>query len=80
MSDTFMTSEEIETLTGFKSSNRQVEMLRTLGFTRAHKTRTGRVVLERAHFEAVSAGNFINTTVAPSTGARVKTEFMGARA
>jgi hypothetical protein len=80
MSNTFMSEEEIQTLTGFKHPNRQVEMLHLLGFTRAHKTRAGRVVLERAHFEAVSQGNFIKTTAATSTGSRVKTEFLGARA
>jgi hypothetical protein len=48
--------EEIEALTGYQVSTRQLDVLRRRGFHRAFINRKGFVVLERTHYEAVSRG------------------------
>jgi hypothetical protein len=52
-----LTSDEVLSLTGgLTQPRRQVEELQRQGFWRARLTRDRRVVLERAHYEAVCAG------------------------
>lgn len=52
-----LTAAELVELTGYARPGDQVAELLRLGFTRARRCRvTGRAVLERAHYEAVSAG------------------------
>ncbi len=48
--------ELIEVSGGYTQTSRQLEALRAAGFWRARLGRDGRVVLERAHYEAVCAG------------------------
>lgn len=57
-----LTPDEILEITGFSMPCKQLEALRQQGFTRAHRARdTGRVILERAHYIAVCAGQFQST-------------------
>ena len=57
MSDgVILTKEEIEALTGYQVSTKQLDVLRRRGFHRAFISRRGSVVLERTHYEAVSRG------------------------
>lgn len=51
-----LTDLEIFHLTGYVRSINQLSELHRRGFWRARMGRTGRVILERAHFEAVCAG------------------------
>lgn len=51
-----LTDDEIEQITGYKWASRQLKELHRLGFWRARLSPIGRVLLERAHFEAVSTG------------------------
>lgn len=52
-----LTPEELKDLTGVTQKQRQIEDLHAQGFIRARLTH-GRVILERAHYEAVCAGRF----------------------
>lgn len=57
MSDfAILTPNEIEAMTGFKIATRQLSVLRDRGFHRAFVNRSGTVVLERAHYDAVCRG------------------------
>lgn len=58
MSDLTLTAAEIEEITGFAQPCKQLETLHNQGFVRAHRTRDGRVILERAHYVAVCSGQF----------------------
>ena len=51
-----LSDDEIEQLTGYKWASRQLAALHKLGFWRARISPIGRVLVERAHYEAVSAG------------------------
>lgn len=51
-----LTPEEIVALTGYAHSRKQLEELRRRGFWRAGMDRAGKVLLTRAHYEAVEAG------------------------
>lgn len=51
-----LTEAEIQALTGYENATKQLGVLRDRGFTRAFINRNGDVVLERAHYEAVSRG------------------------
>ena len=51
-----LTPDEIEAVTGYKRAADQLKALESRGFYRAF-LRAGRVVLERAHYEAVCAGS-----------------------
>jgi len=53
-----LTQDEIAAITGYSRSAEQVAELHRLGFQRARVDRLGRVVLERAHYEAVCDGRF----------------------
>jgi len=50
------TPDELYDLTGYAQPARQLAELHRLGFSRARRDRLGRVVLERAHYDAVCAG------------------------
>lgn len=51
-----LSSAEIEALTGYRLASCQLEELRRQGFHRARRNPAGHVVLERAHYQAVCAG------------------------
>lgn len=51
-----LSDEEIEQLTGYKWASRQLTALHKQGFWRARISPVGRVLLERAHYDAVCAG------------------------
>lgn len=52
-----LNSEELAGVTGYRSSKRQLEELHRQGFYRARIGATGNVILERAHYDAVCAGD-----------------------
>lgn len=47
---------EIEALTGYTRAAEQLRELHRQGFTRARRDRLGRVIVERAHYDAVCIG------------------------
>lgn len=51
-----LTAQEIEALTAYKRPADQLRALHAQGYWRAHRASTGRVILERAHYLAVSEG------------------------
>ena len=51
-----LTTDELERVTGYKTSKRQEKELHRQGFYRARIAATGNVILERAHYDAVCAG------------------------
>lgn len=54
---TLSEKEVIELADGYKQADKQLAALLAAGYTRARRSKlTGRVVLERAHAEAVAAG------------------------
>jgi Domain of unknown function (DUF4224) len=55
MSNPTLAPDEIEALTGVRQPAAQLRRLIEWGFTRA-RIAGGRVIVERPHFEAVSAG------------------------
>lgn len=57
-----LSASEIADLTGYARPAEQVAELHRLGFTRARIDRLGRVVLERAHYDAVCDGRFATNT------------------
>lgn len=56
MSDILLSDAELVALTGYQRQAEQLAELHRQGFSRARRDRIGRVVLERAHYEAVCAG------------------------
>jgi hypothetical protein len=54
--DLLLTEAELEALTGYRRPHEQLAELHQQGFSRARRNRLGRVVLERAHYDAVCAG------------------------
>lgn len=56
MSDIKLSEDELQALTGYERATKQLAVLRDRGFVRAYIDRHGHVVLERAHYEAVSRG------------------------
>jgi len=46
---------ELHEITGYRQPAAQLRALHEQGFTRARRDRLGRVVLERAHYDAVAA-------------------------
>ena len=52
-----LTSEELAGVTGYRTPNRQLTELHRQGFYRARIGATGNVILERAHYDAVCAGD-----------------------
>lgn len=57
MTDTTLSTIEIERITGYKRPADQLAELHRQGFYRARRSpTTGHIILERAHFDAVCAG------------------------
>lgn len=54
-----LSDSELQALTGYKSATKRLNVLHSRGFLRAYIDRNGFVVLERAHYEAVSRGELI---------------------
>jgi hypothetical protein len=51
-----LSQPEIVALTKYQQATKQLRVLHARGFVRAYISRDGDVVLERAHYEAVSRG------------------------
>ena len=51
-----LTDDELIALTGYRRPTEQLVELHRQGFMRARRDRVGRVILERAHYEAVCSG------------------------
>lgn len=51
-----LSQAELHALTGYRRAADQLKALHAAGYWRARLAPTGRVVLERAHFEAVAQG------------------------
>ena len=51
-----LTPDEVAEVTGYRQQAKQLEELHRQGFWRARRSITGRVILERAHYEAVCRG------------------------
>lgn len=51
-----LTPDELAEITGYSQPHKQLAELHRLGFSRARRDRLGRVVLERAHYDAVATG------------------------
>lgn len=56
LSPLVLLAEDIEALTGYSNATKQLQVLHRRGYHRAFIDRNGRVVLERAHYEAVATG------------------------
>jgi hypothetical protein len=62
-----LTEAELEALTGYSQPARQLRALHALGYFRARTSpRTGRIILERAHYYAIAEGRVTVTTAAPA--------------
>lgn len=58
MDDLLLTPAEIAALTGYRMPHAQLAELHRQGFTRARRSPTsGSIIVERAHYLAVSAGH-----------------------
>jgi hypothetical protein len=54
-----LSEDELHALTGYRMPSKQLEELHRQGFVRTRRhPLSGRVVLERPHFEAVSRGTY----------------------
>lgn len=52
-----LSEEELVRITDYKPPHLQLKVLHDMGFHRARRSkRTGRIILERTHYEAVTAG------------------------
>ena len=51
-----LSAAELHALTGYRRGSDQLKALHAAGYWRARLAPTGRVLLERAHFEAVARG------------------------
>ena len=52
-----LSPDEVQALTGYKTAPRQLAELHRQGYWRARRAPiTGRVIVERAHYDAVCAG------------------------
>lgn len=51
-----LTSDELASVTSYRTPKRQLAELHRQGFYRARIAATGNVILERAHYDAVCAG------------------------
>jgi hypothetical protein len=55
--DAILNEEEVRALTGYAKPSAQLRELHRQGFYRARRARlAGRIILERAHFDAVCRG------------------------
>lgn len=57
MSSYILADEELRAITGYALAKKQLDALHRAGFYRARLSPAGTVILERAHYEAVCAGN-----------------------
>ncbi|MES2973343.1 MAG: DUF4224 domain-containing protein [Pseudomonadota bacterium] len=60
MSDITLSEAELEALTDYQHATKQLQVLHRRGFVRAYINRSGAVVLERSHYEAVTRGEVQN--------------------
>ncbi len=51
-----LTEDELYQLTGYRRQAEQLAELHRRGFYRARRARTGAIILERAHYDAVCGG------------------------
>lgn len=51
-----LSEAELVALTDYERATKQLQVLHRRGFTRAYINRSGSVVLERSHYEAVTRG------------------------
>lgn len=59
-----LTDDELVAITGLRRPSAQLDELRRQGFHRARRSpATGRVILERAHYQAVASGVTAPTAV-----------------
>lgn len=73
MSDVILTDEQVQKLSGgYVLPARQLRALHSRGYWRAYIGKTGRVVLETAHYEAVSSGQ----ATAPARTPKLRTPTM----
>ena len=56
MADLILSPDELHALTGSKRAAAQLAALKQRGFWRAYVNNGGRLILERAHYEAVCRG------------------------
>jgi hypothetical protein len=56
MPDLILTPAELKALTGYRQPSTQLAELKRQGFWRARRSVTGRVIVERSHYEAVCRG------------------------
>lgn len=63
MTSITLTPDELAAITGYRVATKQLQVLHRRGFTRAYIARTGAVVLERTHYEAVSRGEVQNSNL-----------------
>lgn len=62
VSGIILSPDELAALTGYRQVTRQLQVLHARGFLRAFICRRGDLVLERAHYEAVSRGEVHTVT------------------
>jgi hypothetical protein len=67
-----LTADEVFELTGYRRASEQLAELQRHGFSRARRDRLGRLVLERAHYEAVCRGGGTSTAATTTPRPRVK--------
>ena len=72
---TTMTENEIAAITGYIQPGKQLATLKARGFERAYRDRSGRVILERSHYDAVCQGTYRAATVVTGRQA-VNTSFI----
>lgn len=53
-----LTEQELLDLTGYSLPSKQLEALMSRGFIRAYRGRSGRVILERPHYDSVCRGEY----------------------
>jgi len=53
-----LSRDELRSLTGYRRPAEQLIELHKRGFHRAYRNAAGRLILERAHYEAVCRGNY----------------------
>lgn len=72
MTTATLTPDELAEITGYRQPAAQLRVLRERGYWRAWQASTGRVVLERAHYEAVCSGQALTpkTSVAAAAAPR----------
>lgn len=75
MSANILSDSEIAAITGYVQPGKQLATLKARGFERAYRDRSGRVILERSHYDAVCQGTYRSATVVTGRQA-VNTSFL----